>query len=262
MSNPDLELMIADLEGPLAVDQAKNEGLQLQQFRNDTAALQLSSVHENILATEESLRLKRADLAKLKLVAPIAGTVLPPPEQPYKPVNPEGQLRSWYGTPLEDLNAGPFLSESTLVCLVGDSQQMQADLVLDQSQIDFIATGQNVDIKLDHLPLDEFQGKITTIALQDMKVTPKNLSNKSGGELASKTDESGVERPWSPSYQALVFPLTGPDDLLRAACAAAWKIHARWQTAAERAFAARQHVQLPPVSPRPVLGASRSHPTR
>ena len=187
---------------------------ELQQFRNDTAALQLSSVHENILATEEALRLKRADLAKLKLVAPIAGTVLPPPEQPYKPADPDGQLPSWYGTPLEDRNVGSFLSEA-LWCAWSGSQQMQADLVLDQSQIDFIATGQNVNIKLDHLPLDEFQGKITTIALQDMKVTPKNLSNKSGGELASKTDESGVERPWSPSYQALVFPLTGPDDLLR-----------------------------------------------
>jgi hypothetical protein len=113
---------------------------------------------------------------------------------------------------------------------------MHADLVLDQSQIDFVATGQSVDIKLDHLPLDEFQGKIARIALEDMKATPKNMSNKSGGEVASKTDESGVERPWSPSYQALVFPLTGPDDLLRSGLRGRAKIHARWQTAAQRAW--------------------------
>ncbi len=237
MSNPDLELLIADLEGRLAVDRARYEGLQLQQFRNDTAALQMSSVHENITSTEEALRQKRADIERLNLVAPIAGTVLPPAELPHKPVNPDGQLPGWYGTPLEEHNLGSYLTESTLVCLIGEPDQMQADLVLDQSQIDFVAVGQNVDIKLDHLPLDEFQGQIATIASEDMKVTPKNLSNKAGGELASKTDESGVERPWSPSYQALVFPLTGPDDLLRSGLRGRAKIHARWQTVAQRACA-------------------------
>jgi putative peptide zinc metalloprotease protein len=236
LSNPDLELLIADLEGKLTVDRAKYAGLQLQQFRDDTAALQMASVHENILATEDALRQKKADMAKLDILAPIAGTVLPPPELPHKTLNPDGQLPSWYGTPLESRNLGSYLSVSTLVCMVGDPNQMHADLVLDQSQIDFVATGQSVDIKLDHLPLDEFQGKIARIALEDMKATPKNMSNKSGGEVASKTDESGVERPWSPSYQALVFPLTGPDDLLRSGLRGRAKIHARWQTAAQRAW--------------------------
>ena len=219
LSNPDLELVIADLKGRLAVDRAKYEGLQQQQFRDDTAALQLSSVHETITAMEDALRQKQFDLSRLDLVAPSAGVVLPPPETPHKPVNPDGQLPGWYGTPLEDRNLGAFLTESTLVCLIGDPQEMQADLVLDQSQIDFVAKGQEVDIKLDHLPLDELHGRITTIALQDMKVTPRNLSNKAGGELPSKTDESGVERPGARPTRPWFFHSTAPKTCCAAGCA-------------------------------------------
>ena len=68
------------------------------------------------------------------------------------------------------------------------------------------------------------------------RATPKNLASKAGGELATKTDESGVERPWSPSYQVLVFPLDGPDDLLRIGLRGRAKIHARWQTVGQRAW--------------------------
>jgi len=236
MSNPDLDLIIVDLEGRIAVERAKYSGLQRQQFHDETAAMQLASVRESLASLEEALEQKQTDLARLQLVAPIAGIVLPPPEVPHKPLNPDGQLPSWYGTPLEERNLGAYLTESTLVCQIGDPAKMQADLVLDQSQIDFVAKGQTVDIKLDHLPLDTLSGQITTIALQNMKVTPRNLSNKAGGEVASKTDESGVERPFSPSYQALVYPLDGPDDLLRSGLRGRAKIHARWQTVAQRAW--------------------------
>jgi putative peptide zinc metalloprotease protein len=236
LSNLDVDQVIAELEGRLAVYRTQHVGLSGQQFRDEAAALQISSIRESIAATEEALRQKKLDRDRLDLVAPMAGVVLPPPEVPRKPVSPDGQLPSWSGTPLEEHNLGTYLTESTLVCMIGNPSDMQADLVLDQSQIDFVASGQEVDIKLDHLPLDLLHGRISRIALEPVKVTPRNLSNKSGGELASKTDEGGVERPWSPSYQALVFPLTGPEDMLRTGLRGRAKIHARWQTIAQRTW--------------------------
>jgi putative peptide zinc metalloprotease protein len=236
LSNPDLELTIAEIEGRLAVYRTQADGLTRQSFSDDTAAMQLASVRENIAAADEALRQKQIDQSRLDVLAPIAGVVMPPPEEPRKPVNADGQLPRWSGTPLDERNLGAYLDQSTQVCMIGDPGNMQADLVLDQSQVDFVATGQTVDIKLDHLPLDLLRGPIAIIALEDMKVTPRNLSNKSGGELASKTDEAGVERPWSPSYQVLVYPLEGPEDMLRTGLRGRAKIHARWQTAAQRTW--------------------------
>jgi putative peptide zinc metalloprotease protein len=236
LSNPDLELTIAEIEGRLAVYRTQADGLTRQSFSDDTAALQLASVRENIAAADEALRQKQIDQSRLDILAPVAGVVMPPPEEPRKPVNADGQLPRWSGTPLEERNLGAYLDQSTQICMIGDPANMQADLVLDQSQVDFVATGQTVDIKLDHLPLDLLRGPIAIIALEDMKVTPRNLSNKSGGELASKTDEAGVERPWSPSYQVLVYPLEGPEDMLRTGLRGRAKIHARWQTAAQRTW--------------------------
>ena len=235
LSNPDVNLAVAELEGKLAVLHAQLNGLYLQGFQDKSAALLVESVNEQIGSAQEALAQKQADLARLTLVAPKAGVVLPPPEQPEKPAH-DGQLTGWSGTPLLERNLGAFLTESTVVCLVGDPQEMQANLILDQSQIDFIAAGQETDIKLDHLPLDLLHGRIAEIAMSDTKVAPRNLSNKKGGELATKTDEGGVERPLSPSYEALVYPLTGPDDVLRSGLRGRAKIHARWQTVAERAW--------------------------
>ena len=62
-----------------------------------------------------------------------------------------------------------------------------------------------------------------------MKVSPRHLSNKAGGELPTKTDKAGVERPITTSYQVLVFPLDDPDGLLKIGLRGRAKIHANWE---------------------------------
>ena len=95
--------------------------------------------------------------------------------------------------------------------MVGDPQQMEALLVIDQADIDFVLRGQEVEVKLDKLPHDTFVGTIDKISEEEMEYSPKRLSSKSGGDLSTQTDpESGVERPMSTSYQASV-PLPDPD---------------------------------------------------
>ena len=67
------------------------------------------------------------------------------------------------------------------------------------------------------------------ISIPDLRISPRQLSNKSGGELSTKTDESGVERPMSISYQARV-PLDDPEGVLRIGLRGRAKISAQWQT--------------------------------
>jgi len=122
-----------------------------------------------------------------------------------------------------------------MLCQIGDPTKMQAILVVDQNDIEFIHENQEVALKLDSRPGDLLPGRITEIANVDLKVSPRSLSNKSGGELATKTDESGKERPLSTSYQARV-PIDDPEQLLVMGLKGRAKIYAGRLTLAQQAW--------------------------
>mgnify|MGYP006910734337 CR=1 FL=1 len=96
--------------------------------------------------------------------------------------------------------------------------------MIDQADVVMVQKGQEVEILLDALPQrplaeSPVDGKpaklsITRIANVDLKISPGRLSTKAGGELPTRTDPSGRERPLSASYQARV-PIDDPDGLLR-----------------------------------------------
>jgi len=235
LSNPDVDLAISELQGKRDTYLVQIRGLQQMSTEDRSARQMIASYREGLKAIEEEIAEKERDRERLSLRAPIDGVVLPPPEIPRRPTR-DGQLPTLWGSPLDGRNDHAYLPESTLVCMVGDPKAMQANLVVDQSQLDFVATGQEAIITLDHLPLDILRGRIQDIAKSEMKVAPRNLGSSAGGELLTKTDDTGVERPWSPSYQALVFPLEGPDDILRNGLRGRAKINARWQTASQQAW--------------------------
>ena len=149
---------------------------------------------------------------------------LPPPDQQQKPA-PEKELVGWSGTPFEPKNLGATLDESTLFCQIGDPHSMEAVVIIDQADIEFLRLKQKVDIKLEELPYMTLHSEVQEIATQELKVSPKHLTNKSGGELPTKTDEAGVERPLTTSYQVRVFPLDDSDGLLRIGLRGQAKIH-------------------------------------
>ena len=113
-----------------------------------------------------------------------------------------------------------------MFCQIGNPRKLEALLVIDQGDIDYVHVGQKVDIKLDALPHDTLHSDIVEIAQTELKATPQRLSSKTGGELATKTDQkSGVEKPQSTSYQARA-PLDNADDLLRLGFRGRGKVHA------------------------------------
>ena len=124
------------------------------------------------------------DRTGLRLVAPDDGVVLPPPwvNEPEETDDqlPSGPPRRW-----NQRNLGAYLQESVPFCQVGDPEKMEASLVIDQSDIDFVEIDQKVEIKLDELPHDIFEGTIDDIAPEaHARSAPERLSTKSGGELA------------------------------------------------------------------------------
>ena len=234
LRNVDLEVEIAKLTGEAQQYDRQLEALEYRRFDDPEAAASVDAVEEARTAVHEQLKEKRQDAARLVLKAPIAGTVMPPPLRPHKK-DPSGQLPPWSGMPTDDENRGCTLEQSTLFCQIGDPKQLEAMLVVDQGDVIFVKEGQGVELKFDALPLDIIHSDITELSRRVIDVAPQRLAAKAGGELATITDESGVERPQSASYPATV-PLDNPDGILRLGLRGKAKIHTEPRTIAQRVW--------------------------
>ena len=235
LSNPDLEIEVARLEGERNRRKAQLENLQLLRHAIPNVDAEIRQIEEALQSARQQLAERQRDLRRLLIRAPVDGTVFSPPWVPDRK-GPDEILPTWSGTPLEKRNLGAFLQQSTQFCLIGDPARMKAVVVIDQADLDFVAGGDRVEIKLDELPAHTFAGRIDEIAPDQMKISPRRLSTKAGGELSTETDTStGAERPMSVSYQASVH-LDDDAGLLRNGVRGTAKIHVAPQTLGRRCW--------------------------
>jgi putative peptide zinc metalloprotease protein len=236
MQSLPLDMEINELEGKIAQDEVKLEVLQARQFefRNSSAALAIPALQEALIAAKETLAQRRQDRDRLKLVAPIAGTVLSPPMVPKRPDPTNQQLPNWTGTPLEESNLGAYLEPPALYCQIGDPGKWEVNIVIEQDDIEFISEGQKVKVQFESLPGHTFNTEIIDIG-PEMEFTSRQLSSKGGGNLMSKQDETGAERPINTSYQARAA-IDDNSGLLTQGLRGNARISAEWQPIGKRAW--------------------------
>jgi putative peptide zinc metalloprotease protein len=247
----DLELKIGELEKTYRDKRARLAILERRRFEEPGVGAQIPGARSDVTTAQDQLTEKRKDLTRLRLTVPagVDGKVLPPPDLMHND-EPEGPLPTWSGSPFEKKNLEASLDQSALFCQIGDPDKMEAVLVIDQADIEFVRArrwgvdrhgeevmipGDRVELRIDELPDDTLKGEIDEIAESDLKVVSKRLSAKAGGETATRTDPSGIERPLNPSYQARV-PLDNPDGTLRLGLRGRAKIHGQWQTISSRVW--------------------------
>lgn len=194
--------------------------LKRRMFQDPAAAAEMPSAEESLADFEQRLQQRELDRKRLTILAPAAGTVLPPHKQPR--VRKAGELSGWWGTPLEPHNIGSHLATGTLVCLIGDPQRMEMTLVVDQSEVDFVQTGQRVRMQCDEAPPATIWGTITELSQINLSVAPRELVAQ--GTLPARQEEGNEARPLSASYQARVKLDDDAPTLLTGAAARA-KIH-------------------------------------
>jgi putative peptide zinc metalloprotease protein len=200
LENSDLRLEIEKLSGERDRQRLRIESLKRRQGSDVQAAAQLLPAEELLVDLEQRLAKRQAEADRLTLAAPIAGTVLPPRRRQAE--HPAGQLPFWTGTPLDPENIGCRLETGDLVCLIGDPEKLDANLAVDQADVEFVTTGQNVEIQLDQRPGARLRGTIVELAEIDLDVTPPELLP--GGAVPTRRDEQGRARPVSAFYQARV----------------------------------------------------------
>ncbi len=232
LSNVDIQLSLAQLEAEQAQNEEELRSLKYQENTDPSASDRITTVLRSIEGVKKQIDQSQRELDNLTLLANADGTVLPPPEVSESPAG-EGQLPTWSGIPMNPRNLGCLLTENTLFCQLGDPRKMEAILVIDQSDMEMVEEGQRATLLLDELPFDPFESEITDISRMSLQFSPRSLSNKAGGELATETDASGRERPQRPSYQARAN-LDGPPGLLRQGLRGRAKIYVKPRTLGQR----------------------------
>jgi len=235
LSNADVDLEIARLEGRAAQYEKELKGLHRQRHHDPQAYDEIPKIEEALVTVREQLAQREEDRARLRLVAPIDGTVLPPPEIPKREDRDE-YLPAWSGTPLDPENRGAYLEQGTLFCRIGDPKRMKAVLLVEQSEVPFVRSKlanekrAEVEIKLATLPHDVLVSHIPHDGLSDnpLQSAPKSVAAKYGGDLPTVSDpETGQEVPQTTVYEADA-PLENPNGLLRTGMRGRGKIHTEW----------------------------------
>ena len=239
LDNIDLRVSVEQLEGKWASQLAHVESLIDRALIDDAAGFELDSAQEALTTIETHLAIRKADLARLKVTAPVSGIMIPPPAI-FRSAKEDGKLPSWQGTPLEQQNIGAYLAQGVPICHVGDPGKLEAIIVIDQADIEFVRAGQDVELYLEGQPGEVITSKIEQVSKQDLQTSPRGLSNKAGGGLPTTTDATGRERPMSITYQASAM-LDDTDAVLYVRTRGKAKINAGYRTLATRIWRYLSH---------------------
>lgn len=185
-----------------------------------------------LMEARTELASRQEQLKQLTIRAPRAGSIIPPPQLFAQQDSQSADLPNWSGRPLDAENLLGFLQYGTLLCYVGDSNAMQAIVVIDQSQIEFVERGDIVRLKFDAYPRSTLSGRIEEISYHEAESTPHQLSTRTGGELATRPDASGREQTFQASYQARVS-LDGAQNTLQPGLRGRAKIECGSRTCAQ-----------------------------
>jgi len=236
LQNRELDFEIVRLRGERDQQALRLANLKNRQAHAPRAAAEIPTAAEALADLEERLARRLDDQRRLSIKAPTAGTVLPVRSKPR--TYAAGELESWTGLPLNPANRGSHFETGTLLCQIGDPARLEALLVLDQRDVEFVHAGQRVEVQLDQSPGRPLSGTIREIAEIDLKVTPAELLPE--GPVPTRQDEMGIPRPVSTVYQARVSLETGSMPILIGQAGRA-RISAAPMSAAGRLFRYLSH---------------------
>jgi putative peptide zinc metalloprotease protein len=221
IENEDIQILLIKLKNALAEAEARQVILKKQRGVDPQAPEELVEVRETIESLRNQLAKQEIKAELLLVNAPIAGVVIPANFKPSQ--GGAGNLPGWSGYLLDRENLGASIAPEDAVCRIATPRddelaaakadvgvtavtaakvQMDAELVVDQADIELIKSGNLVEICLELAPNTIYETVIRDISFATLVESPANLTSQSGGQLGTVLDSSGRARPVSPSYYA------------------------------------------------------------
>jgi putative peptide zinc metalloprotease protein len=222
--NRDLEIRLADLEGQELVANAQLKTIQLRSREDVYLKASIDTQEELIKSIQSMIAETQKEVERLTLVAKRSGVVISPPTREPQKENDE-RLPGWTGSPLDQENIGALLTPGDVICEIGNDQDFEAVLIIDQGDVQLVREGQEVEMKLDSRRLETFGGIIEEKSNEPLDAATLGMSSQSDGDLQTEIDPTtGMFMPRSVSYQARV-PLVIDGTPLRSGYRGSAKIH-------------------------------------
>jgi putative peptide zinc metalloprotease protein len=199
LTNRRLELQVAELASRTAQQRLLAEHLSLRQHRDPELGDQLPAAETRLKDLEMQVSELHREIARLQLVAPITGTILPPPCTAKAAGD---DLSSFVGTPQAPHNLGCYLESGALLCTIGDPQQSEAVAIVDQTEVQALHEGQLVRLMLRQIPRQILRGRVIEISrVQSDHIPPEIVSERM---IPVHTGPEGRVRPLHTYYQAVI----------------------------------------------------------
>jgi putative peptide zinc metalloprotease protein len=189
LSNPDLELEVARLSA---------ETRRLQKAAAKYAALgrpgEEQAVLEFLRKTDDELASRRRQQGALTVCAAMDGRIVFAERVNHHSREEHGyrELTPWTETPLAPHNLGARWETGTLLCDLQPTDELEAVLYVEQTDVPFVAVGQTVRLKLDSFPGLTLEGTVREIARMEAANVPAQVLSLTGGELPTRTDDNGA----------------------------------------------------------------------
>jgi putative peptide zinc metalloprotease protein len=236
LESDELALQIVNLQGAIRTSKTRYDTLLRASHSagNDRYAVDdLELARTELESAQADLNQRQQELEKLQIRAGLSGWLLAPLRVPRKK-NDTGEMETWFGHPLERRNQGSFLDQSTVVArIVPDTGRMEAILMVDQSDIEFVQRGQPVDLFPTLLPGTTITAATATISNTRLKSVPMALASRFGGDVVTARDDNGVDVPQSAIFQVSV-PFDNVDDMILDGCTGRARIRTGSQTVGSR----------------------------
>lgn len=200
-----LDRAIVKLEGEVALLEQRLENFANRSLLDgDAVDALIPTTQERLQEKKDELQHRIADRERLTLRAPVAGVVIPPASIARKKeqTTETTELPHWNGSPLDETNLGTTLATGTELCLIGQPDEFEAIVAIDQGDVEFIVPGQKVKLLIDHIPEEILTGEIIDVAEIDLDVAPRELIEHD--EFPTRLDTDGIPRPLATAYQARV----------------------------------------------------------
>jgi putative peptide zinc metalloprotease protein len=162
LSNPDLELALAEKQGQVRESRLRLDQLRTLQAMQPAAARMIPSAEAELAAAEGQLAEQQRMADALVIRAPAAGRVLAPPPRARESLA-DGMLQRWSGSPLETRNRGAWIDPGTPLAVVATPGGWVAWAGVDQADTPAVEVGQPARLVLDERPAAIYEAHVAAV---------------------------------------------------------------------------------------------------
>ncbi len=164
--DPQVELSLAEYRGELARKKLHFDQLNTLRALDVRISRQLPTAASELRDVELQLAQYEQRASRLELEAPVAGTVIAPPEVEAKIAT--DRLPTWSGSPLDPRNQNCWIEPGTVLCTIGDPHEVVALVVVDERDVAEVEKGDPVRILLGSAPVRILTGTVSQVASRAM----------------------------------------------------------------------------------------------